>query len=192
MSRMLRTIWPSLHRMCYSTQNSRSRAHQTGAAVSFQTPFGRAANHHSSDSPDMLEQIEPRASFAPRLVNVLVSFLRRVSHCVERVWHNWAESSFKCFCVSSWQSRSVLKKLASVVAEDSALMVTVFACSSSASVFPCVSLMASLYPGSASVASWTFFACIAAFSLPATHAHGWLPPWPHGRHCPVSLMRLAR
>ena len=49
-------------------------------------------------------------------------------HCVERLavlcWLSCAASSFRCFCASSWRSRSVLKKSASVVAKDSALMVT--------------------------------------------------------------------
>ena len=50
-------------------------------------------------------------------------------------WHNCAESSFRCFGASSWRSRSVLEKSASVLARDSALMVAVFTCVSSASAF---------------------------------------------------------
>ena len=66
-------------------------------------------------------------------------------------------SSFKCFCVSSCASRSVLKKSASVVAEDSALMVTVFTCFSSASVDG-----------------------FAEYRLGFRgHAPGWLLSWPH-------------
>ena len=42
-------------------------------------------------------------------------------HCEEReavfFWHSCAASSFKCLCVSSWRSKSVLKKSASVFAK---------------------------------------------------------------------------
>ena len=81
-------------------------------------------------------------SLLPSLFSAMRDF-----HCVERkkcVVGLATESSCRCFCVSSWRSRSVLPKSASVVARDSALMVTVFTCSSSASVFSRVSLMAPL------------------------------------------------
>ena len=61
-SRMLITTWPSLHRMCCSTEGSWRRAHRSNMAVSFPLPSGEHRNKHSSDSPDMLDQIEPRAS----------------------------------------------------------------------------------------------------------------------------------
>ena len=40
-------------------------------------------------------------------------------------WLNWTENSFRCFYVSSWRSKSVLKKSASVLANDSALCVPI-------------------------------------------------------------------
>ena len=79
---------------------------------------------------------------------LLLFFLEpRDFQCVEQMvmfcWLSCAESSFRCFCASSWWSRSVLKKSASVIAKDSALMVTVLTCSPSAPVFfSRVSLMA--------------------------------------------------
>ena len=48
---------------------------------------------------------------------------------------NCAESLFRCFCASSWRSRSVLEMSASVVAKDSTLVVTVFTRFSSDSAF---------------------------------------------------------
>ena len=58
--------------------------------------------------------------------------------CVERVavfcWLSCAASSFRCFCASCCRSMSVLKKPTSVVAEASALTVTVLTCFSSASL----------------------------------------------------------
>ena len=39
-SRMFRTIGPSLHRLCCSNQNFQSRARRSGAAVSFRLPSG--------------------------------------------------------------------------------------------------------------------------------------------------------
>ena len=81
-------------------------------------------------------------------------------HCVERVavfcWLSCAASSFRCFCGSSWRSRSALKKSASVVAKASALMVTVLTYFSSASFFVRASLMVPLKIVSASAASWHF------------------------------------
>ena len=56
-TRSLRTIWPSLHGLCCSNQNSQSRARRSGAAISFQLPW-RTSNHHcsESDSSDTLEE----------------------------------------------------------------------------------------------------------------------------------------
>ena len=60
------------------------------------------------------------------------------SHCVERVavfcWLSCAASSFRCFCASCCRSMSALKKPTSVVAEASALTVTVLTYFSSASL----------------------------------------------------------
>ena len=67
-----------------------------------------------------------------------------------------AERSFRCFCASSWRSRSVLKKSASVVARDSALTVTVSTCFYSASAFSGAPLMAPLSVVSAAEASSHF------------------------------------
>ena len=103
-----------LHRMRCSTPNSHSRAHLSGGAV-FSPLSWRTSNHHTSDSSEMLDQIELRASCVLERAHVLVFFLA-----------------------------SVLKNSASVVARDSALTVTVLKCFSSASVFSRVSLMASL------------------------------------------------
>ena len=53
-----RTIWPWFNQMCCSLQNSQSRSHRSGAAVSCRLSFWRTSNHHFSDpgSPHMLKK----------------------------------------------------------------------------------------------------------------------------------------
>ena len=59
-SRMLRTTWPSLHRMCCSTEGSWRRAHRSNMAVSFPLPSGE---HRNSTLRTLLKcWIEPRTS----------------------------------------------------------------------------------------------------------------------------------
>ena len=62
-------------------------------------------------------------------------------------------------------------------------MIKVFTCFSSASVFSSCVLdgFAASRLGLRSILA--FFA-LYRFALPANHGPWWLPPWPHGRHCP--------
>ena len=55
---------------------------------------------------------------------VIFTVGRKVVFC----WLSCVKSSCRCFCASSWLSGSVLKKSASVVTRDSALMVAVLKC----------------------------------------------------------------
>ena len=89
-SRMLRTIWPSLHRMCRSTQNSQKRAHRWSVAVCFLTPY-RANIEPPLFGPSgpCYEQTEPRASCALERGARACLFLRgAILTVVERVWHS--------------------------------------------------------------------------------------------------------
>ena len=111
----------------------------------FPTPFGRTSNHHSSDSPDMLEHNWTSHPVCAQAGACACPFLRGATLTVRSgsgTIGQRARSSASAFPV---HGRGVfLKKSASVVAKVSALMVTVFMCFSSASVFSRVSLMASL------------------------------------------------
>ena len=95
------------------------------------------SDHHPSDSysSDMLEENMGTSRFgwtgdntkergregemqgARACLFFLFFFAPRDFQCVGRLvvfcWLNCAESSFGCFCASSWRSRSVLKKSAS-------------------------------------------------------------------------------
>ena len=39
-------------------------------------------------------------------------FARRVSYCAERVWHSWADNSFKCFILLAQPKRRILSSIA--------------------------------------------------------------------------------
>ena len=147
---MLCTILSSFRRMCCFTRNSQTRAHRSGVAASFPLPFGRTSNHHSSvsDSLCILEE-RPTSCFTcaregARACLFFLLFFCAVEFVAVFCWLSAGVSSFKCFCVSSRRSRSVLKKSASVVTKDSALMVTVLTCFPSAAFYSRVFLMASL------------------------------------------------
>ena len=139
-SRMFRTIWPTLHRVSCSNQSSKSESRRRARTVSFQLPSGKTSNHHSSDS-DLSDTLEEKKEHlvlqvysrqhnlgetkgARACLFLLLFFLRRVILIVwERdvvfCWLSCAESSFKCLCASSWRSAIVLKKSASVLAKGS-------------------------------------------------------------------------
>ena len=168
MSRIFRTVWPTLHRVSCSNQTSQSKARRSGAAVSCQLPPGGLQTttlqtrihvtcwSKKRDTPS-LRCTRNNTKRANIRVYVLVSSSIPF-FCAARFCTAWEERW--CFAGSAAlkarsgvtlllpvDRRSVLKKSASVVAEDSTLMVTVFAC------FSRVSFVVSLNIVSAAEAS---------------------------------------
>ena len=154
-SRSLRTIWPSLRRMCCVTRNSQTAAHRSGVAASSPLPFGghRTTTLRSHTLLACWKKDQPRASRVLERARVLVSSpLYFTALCF--FYGSDAQRVHSSACALPLDGReSVLKKSASVVAKDSACMVTVLKCFSSASVFSRVFLMVSLKIVSASSVS---------------------------------------
>ena len=153
----LRTIWPSLHRMCCSVQNSLSRAHlmRHGRLHSLRTLLTMLEQHCTSK----LECAQAGVGACPFLRGLCGSILASLGRELVQVLLRFLLSVGGVF----------LKKSASVVAEDSARMVTFVTCFSITSVFSRVSLMASLWIVSASVASWHFCSHKRLVSVCHTH-----------------------
>ena len=109
-------------------------------------------------------------------------------HCVWRVWHNCAESSFMCLCASSW---SVEERLGEVCLRGrqgfrphghglrhvSRALRFFFGC-----VLDGAAVKRLRVPQPLGI-----FARKGALSLLAVHVLEQRPPWPRGQHCPLSL-----
>ena len=108
MFQTLRTIWPLLHQLRCSTHSFRNRAHRWGLVVSFPLHSGE----HQTTGLRTLTCCRKEPNLCDPDVCLFLLFALRGCHCVERVavfcWLSCAESSFRCFCASSWRSRSAI------------------------------------------------------------------------------------
>ena len=118
----------------------------------------------------------------PRSRPSLFHVLRANIKPPERVWHNWSESSLRFRRVSSWRSRSVWKKSASVVAKDSAHIAAVFHM-----LLQRLGFLERALDGFGVFrlgfrSFFAFFCSYSRFASFSSRATDWRLPWPHRRH----------